>query len=520
MLNKHPHIRPVAIILASILILGAAIYAVLMTIARVGDAHQREIEQRIVETALGQHRMKLGGMIVQQAYWDTAYDAIGPDADTHWLDANMGSSAELGGVPITLILDSQAQPIYRFVSRSAGKYAATLPSTDTLSLIAHQALAKPALPPAPLTAYVQAGKALYLAAAQRIVPNDARASHPLARHYVLIYLLPVDQTMLREIQSGFGVAQPMLSPAPNTKWAHVALTNVEGQSLGYLNWRPARPGRQFANEIAPVALGCFFLLAAMQLIVLRWWMQIAGRIQDESVARTRFLANASHELRTPLNAIIGFSDCMVGELFGPLSARYREYAHDIKTSGQLLLGIVNDVLDFTQLNGTTEIPMEALKAGEALAGAVRMLCEYAKDDDIRIDFADRSKGAEVVASEKSLCQLLLNLGSNAVKFSQPGSTVFIVLQRRAEKLELVVRDSGLGIPADKLGSIGRPFFQAHQSVARRPGSGLGLAIVKVLTERLNGEFVIESTVGVGTTATIRLPIVRSTIEPIRARAAA
>jgi cell cycle sensor histidine kinase DivJ len=258
----------------------------------------------------------------------------------------------------------------------------------------------------------------------------------------------------------------------------------------------------------------------MQLVVLYWWMQVARRIEEEGRARASFLANASHELRTPLNAIIGFSDCMVGEMFGPLSARYREYAGDIKTSGQLLLGIVNDVLDLTQLNGVAEIAMQPLNAGEALAGAIRMLREFAKDDDIRVDFVDRSNGAEVLASEKLLCQILLNLGSNAVKFSPARSIVSVLLQRRGEYLELIVRDNGVGIPADKIRYIGQPFYQVQQATSRKPGSGLGVAIVKKLAERLGGEFALESTAGVGTRALVRLPLLRVTDEPARTRAAA
>jgi signal transduction histidine kinase len=520
MLTKHAHIRPVAIILASILILGAAVYAVLMMVASVGDDHQRDIEERIVESALGQYRMKLGGMMVQQAYWDTAYDAVGPQADAHWLDVNLGSSAEMAGVPITLIFDEQGHRLYRFSAHARQKAAAVPPPSATLMMVVHEALNRPALPPEPLTAFVRHGNNVLLAAAQRIVPNDGRASHPLARHDVLVYLLPIDIAMLRGLQTGFGVAVPVLSPEANGRMAHVALTDMAGQPVGYLNWHAARPGREFANRIAPVALGGFFLLAALQLIILRWWIQIAQRIQDESLARAKFLANASHELRTPLNAIIGFSDCMAGEMFGPLSTRYREYACDIKTSGQLLLGIVNDVLDLSQLNGIAEIQMEPLKAGEALAGAIRMLREFAKNDDIRVDFVDRSNEARVMASEKALNQILLNLGSNAVKFSPQRSIVSVLLQRRGEYLELVVRDNGHGIPADKIRFIGQPFFQAHQATSRKPGSGLGLAIVKKLAERLGGDFTLESTVGVGTRAMVRLPLLRTADEPARARAAA
>ncbi|MGH6890244.1 MAG: sensor histidine kinase [Rhizomicrobium sp.] len=516
--SKHHHLRPAAIILASICILGAAIYGVLLTIAHVADAHQREIEQRIVESALVQERTKLSGMLVQQAYWGTAYDAVGPTLNRAWIDSNLGTSAEMGGVPVSAVLDARARVVYRFSTRSAASIAAALPGSETLARFARRVEAEPALPPTALTAFVRAGNAVCLVAAQRIVPDDARARHPLSRRYVLAYLLPVDATLLRDVQSGFDVAPISLSRVPDSGLAHVALAGAAGRPLAWLNWHSARPGTDFANAAAPLALGCFLLLAALQLIVLRWVMQTAARMRDESVERTVFLANASHDLRTPLNAIIGFSDCMVSEMFGPLSPRYREYACDIRTSGQLLLGIVNDVLDLTQLNGVPNISMERLKVGEALSDAVRMLREYAKADGIDIDFSDRSGGAEIAANEKALSQILLNLGSNAVKFSPPKATVTIVVRRRADFVDLVVRDRGHGIPADKLRLVGQPFFQAHSASARKPGSGLGLAIVKKLTERLGGEFAIESAVGVGTTVTVSLPQLRASESP-RSRAA-
>jgi two-component system cell cycle sensor histidine kinase PleC len=517
--KDRPHIGPIAVIVASILIVGVAVYAVLMTIARVCDAHQRDVEERIVESALNQQYMKLAGMMVQQAYWDSAYDAVGETLDRKWVDANYGDSAAIAGVPLTAILDSAARPVYHYSSAATAADARDLQSSDTLAALAKQTLAKSALPPSPLTAFVRVNNTLYLAATQRIVPNDARAAGPLARHYVLAYLLPVDAGMLRGIEVGFHVAGLALTGSPQPAMANVVLRGPKGLPRGYLSWHSARPGKDFANAAAPLAIGSFLALAALQLVALRSWMQVAQRMQSDSVARTAFLANTSHELRTPLNAIIGFSECMVSEMFGPLSPRYREYAHDIKTSGQLLLGIVNDVLDLTQLNNAADIPMAPVKPGEALTGAVRMLREYAKADHISVDYIDAAGGALVSANEKALSQILLNLGSNAVKFSPPHSSIEIVLQREKDCVELVVRDNGAGIPADKLRHIGEPFYQAHQASARKPGSGLGLAIVKKLTERLGGEFAIASTVGMGTTVTVRLPQLRPSPDTARARAA-
>ncbi|HEY2446396.1 MAG TPA: ATP-binding protein [Rhizomicrobium sp.] len=517
--KKRLQIRPIVTILATLLILGSAIYAVLMTIAREGDAHQQDMEHRVIESALNQQRMNLSNTLVQQAYWDNAYDAVGPHLDLKWLDRNLGQSAQTAGVPISLVLNRDAQVIYRFSASGTANDAALLEASPSMEALAERALSVPVLPPTPVTAFVRVRDQIYLAAMERIVPNDARAARPLARSYVLANLVPFDAARLRTLQSGFGIAPLSLAARPNPGLGDVVLFDANAVPLGHLGWSPARPGREFANAAAPMALSCFALLATLQLVVLRSWLQAAQRMRDEGVAKTMFLANASHELRTPLNAIIGFSECMVAEMFGPIDARYREYARDIRTSGQLLLGIVNDVLDLTHLNSTADIVLEPVKLSEALTGAMRMLREYAKGDRITIDYVDNSDGVEVAANEKALCQILLNLGSNAVKFSPPHTTVDIALQRGADFVDLVVRDRGAGISAEKLRFIGQPFFQAHETSTRKPGSGLGLAIVKKLTQRLGGEFTIASAPGAGTTVTVRLRQHRPAPEPLRARAA-
>jgi two-component system cell cycle sensor histidine kinase PleC len=296
---------------------------------------------------------------------------------------------------------------------------------------------------------------------------------------------------------------------------------ADGQTVGYLTWAAAKPGEDFANAAAPIAIACFIVVGGLQLLVLRSWMRAAQRLRDEGAAKTMFLANASHELRTPLNAILGFSECMLLELYGPMNERYKEYAKDIKMSGQHLLNIVNDVLDLSQLNTAETYAVHPMRLSEAIVQPLRMLREIAKRTDVNIHFADRSDGCEVAATEKALSQILLNLGSNAVKFSRPQATVSVLLTRSARSgfVDLIVRDRGPGIPEAKLRLIGQPFFQAHADTAKQ-GSGLGLAIVKSLVGRLNGELEIESTVGIGTTVIVRLPVYRGERDDIEGQAAA
>ncbi len=506
--------QQIAIILGTIAITGAAIYAILFAVARVGDRHQREIEQTIVRSAFAQIRDRLTNELIQNAYWDGAYDNIGEHPDPEWVKKYLVPySSQAHGKPVAVIADARAIPVYvekRGTTPAVG--SAVMPALRQLLM---RALAAPPLPAAPTTAFVAGGNALYLAAAMRIVPDDARIRKPLARRFVLSYLLPIDAWQLGTLEAQFHIAP--IRPVARTKRdrAQVALTGATGAPVAYLGWHPAQPGLEFANAAAPFAIGCFAIVGFLQLFILRSWMRAAERMRDEGIARTMFLANVSHELRTPLNAIIGFSECMSSEMFGPMPPRYRDYADDIRRSGQHLLGIVNDVLDLTELNSAHAPSTHPIRLADALLDPLRILREYAKPDAVSITFEDLSGGAEVMAYEKAIRQIVLNLGSNAIKFSPRGGKVEIALKpaARGDLVELIVRDRGAGIAADKLRLVGQPFFQAHNATARKPGSGLGLAIVKSLTERLGGELCIESALGAGTTAVVRLPLHRSATSP-------
>jgi signal transduction histidine kinase len=507
--------QQIAIVVGTIAIMGVAIYAVLFAIASMGDRHQREVEQTIVHSAFAQIRDRLSDGLIQNAYWDTAYDNVTDHPDPAWVKRYLDpytSRREVWAVDV--IVNAQAKPVY--IERSGTQPAIGAAVLRAMHPLLVRALGSPPLPVKPATAFVAAGNDLYLATAMRIIPDDeARLRRPLGRRFVLAYLLPIDSGQLRALESRFHIAPIRRRTAPVAERAQVALEDVTGVPVAYLQWHAARPGLDFANAAAPFAIGCFAILGILQLMILRSWMRAAERLRDEGIARTMFLANVSHELRTPLNAIIGFSECMAFEMFGPMPPQYREYSDDIRKSGQHLLGIVNDVLDLTELNSTEAVSTHAVCLAEALSDPLRILREYAKPDGVTIAFQDMSAGAEVIAYEKAISQIVLNLGSNAVKFSPPGGAVDIVIQpaARSDSAELVVRDRGAGIPADKLRLVGQPFFQAHNATARKPGSGLGLAIVKSLAERLGGELTIESILGVGTTAVVRLPLCPRAVSP-------
>jgi PAS domain S-box-containing protein len=233
------------------------------------------------------------------------------------------------------------------------------------------------------------------------------------------------------------------------------------------------------------------------------------RAEYASHTKSRFLANMSHELRTPLNAIMGFSDIISREMFGPLGCeRYSEYARMINESGALLLDLINDLLDMSKIEaGKLELHIEEFPVGEIIDATAKLLSVRAEGRRIAIETSVTPPDLLLGADARAFKQILLNLLSNAVKFTEPGGTIDVVATQEGDKMRLIVRDTGIGIPADILPRLARPFEQASNDPTRaHGGSGLGLALVKSLTQLHGGEFVIESVVGVGTTVTVIMPL--------------
>ena len=226
----------------------------------------------------------------------------------------------------------------------------------------------------------------------------------------------------------------------------------------------------------------------------------------DSASKSRFLANMSHELRTPLNAILGFSDIMRTRLFGPLSDRYAEYAELIHESGRHLTDLINDVLDISKLDADRYVlQRETFDAREPVQAALKLIQLQAQDKGVELRADLGADPLEVDADRRALKQMAINLMSNAVKFTPAGGRVNVRMQAAARELELAVSDTGVGIAQEDLARLGRPFEQTDAG-RRTEGTGLGLALVKALAALHGGELQLESALGEGATATVRLPV--------------
>ncbi len=232
-----------------------------------------------------------------------------------------------------------------------------------------------------------------------------------------------------------------------------------------------------------------------------------ARAETANRAKTEFLANMSHELRTPLNAIMGFAQIMHDSLYGPLGDnRYDEYVVDIINSSKHLLEIISDILDMSEIEtGKMVLDKQPLDLREVISDVVRLVEPHMFDGGLHLE-QDLRAIPPVDGDVRALKQVLLNLVSNAIRFTDNGGVITLRTYMEQNHVVMTVEDSGIGIAQKDLARLGRPFEQIdNQETKHTHGVGLGLAIAKSLVEMHGGTLSIQSRLGIGTIVIIVLP---------------
>ena len=238
-------------------------------------------------------------------------------------------------------------------------------------------------------------------------------------------------------------------------------------------------------------------------------------------AKSEFLAMMSHELRTPLNAIIGFSDMVIEEMYGPVgSERYREYLRDIRSSGTHLLDLINDILDLSKAeSGQVDLHESLIGIEGLIDGSVGLVALRARQAGVEIVTDIAHDLPHLRADERKVRQVLLNLATNAIKFTPPGGRVCLRAQVVNGGLRLIVEDTGIGMSSADIPKALSPFGQIDSAHNRRhTGTGLGLPLTKRLVEAHGATFDLKSEIAVGTAVTIEFPADRL-VERVAPRAA-
>ena len=229
--------------------------------------------------------------------------------------------------------------------------------------------------------------------------------------------------------------------------------------------------------------------------------------EEANAAKIRFIATMGHELRTPLNAIIGFSDMLTSESLKLDASRKSEYARLINDSGRHLLSVVDGILDASKMStGNFEISLESFAPSPAIESCANLLALKAREEGVELRLDIGPDLPSVMADRRAFNQILINLVSNAIKFTPRDGQVVVTASRERTKLAVTVEDNGIGIDESDLPRLGEAFFQASATREHRhDGSGLGLSIVKSLVHLHGGDVTIQSRIGEGTRVTVRLP---------------
>jgi len=233
------------------------------------------------------------------------------------------------------------------------------------------------------------------------------------------------------------------------------------------------------------------------------------RAEVANMTKSQFLANMSHELRSPLNAIIGFSDAINSELFGPLGdPKYEEYIHNIRESGYHLLELINDILDLSVVEaGKLELSRDSVDINKAIDTMANMIRTQASDKQLRLTFSVDENIPLLLADERRVKQILINLATNALKFTPEGGEITTTAGTDHVGCVFVkISDTGIGMTEQEIETALSSFGQVRgASTQSHEGTGLGLPLTKSLMAAHGGDLEITSIPGKGTTATIRFP---------------
>jgi signal transduction histidine kinase len=286
----------------------------------------------------------------------------------------------------------------------------------------------------------------------------------------------------------------------------------EDRLLGGLVVNRKRAG-EFAPEVVEL-LKTFATQSALAIQNARLYREIEVKSRELELAsrhKSEFLANMSHELRTPLNAIIGFSEVLSERLFGEINEKQAEYISDILQSGQHLLSLINDILDLSKIEaGRMELELSDFNLPSTIEQTVVLVRERALRRGITLGRMVDERLGPIRADERKVKQVLLNLLSNALKFTPEGGKIDVRAAVNDGVVEISVTDTGIGISPEDQEAVFEEFRQVGTASKKVEGTGLGLAISRKFIELHGGKIWVTSQVGTGSTFAFTLPLQRLT----------
>lgn len=499
----------VAPVFIAVIVSVAAFVMFVVFAATEQDNQARTSEKTILEQEIKAYSDKLLTLVRDNAWWDTSVEKVILTEDLPWIEGSFAATViEVGFIDGTMLV----RPDLSIMFSSHLNTSQKAHLTDQMILNPGMAKAIKSMTVGRSDSIsgsmLVEDQLIIFSAALFKANNDTTFEPRLAdeRPVLIFYSVLSDSEIELIGQSNTLTNLSFSREKPEHDSLH-PLIGIDGSLLGWFTWQTKAPGTDMALDMVWPAIFLLTLVIAAMARFVHQANKMMGGLEQANRAKTTFLASMSHEVRTPLNSILGFSELLSLEMFGKIEGdKNKEYLQLIRNSGEHLLTIINDILDISKLDaGKFEIYREQVNPNDIILDSIRMVEPSAEERGITI--TNQCEPALLYSDERIIRQIMINILSNAIKFTPRKGSVHVQAESISENYQVLITDNGVGMSQKEIQIALSTFGQVKNDVAKSSrGTGLGLPIVIRFMELLGGTITITSNPGKGTSVTLTFPL--------------